>query len=1240
MNTTAQILDKIESAPFEKLCGQVLRKMVPELVNLIPSGINSEGRTIRSLSDGFCFADRDHYVMVHVTTNASDLKTKWLYEGKAKTKPHGDLIKGIEQAMKMREDNQHFRFSVFLVSNKPVSEELHIKVNEKNTKDFITVRIIEQRDLVSFLDDDPEGQYLRWQYLGISANRISESLLKDIVKENLKRYGKEIYLEEAYLATLSVEKNVTERLGISSNCINLLTGSSGFGKSTLCFAIMHSVLEKERIAIRVKPVIIEKAVSLEDAILKQILNDYPNIFIQLQDISVFFREGLIIVDDINSSENATALLDKLISWNLPRKNGDVCVICPVWPRYLAALDNKTKKTEKYTVISLRALTFNDCVAIIRQRLINSPGSLTEQQMHSLIIDTGYDPLLLDFSLNIISDSQQYSGNIAREAIGRYVADKIQQVHHLYQYPVDSIRRSLILFARAMLVNRNLDPHLDNIREWLNAQSDYYTIITKVAAERQLIFFDDVGKCFFRHDRVRDHLLALAAAELIGDYALHAEVLADPYFAEIIGAAIAIGTVPKEIIGKLIDHNPLPVFISLKYLQEEEYKNQLSVTVDVIQGWNATIKTKHIPTSVTMAIANTLISFDVLPIEKVTQEWPNSAELQLAKFRNGIWLSGIQFFSFIDYFYPEAPTYWWNSILAHVKVKYLDQIIKELSASLLDKFTPEGIAHAYTLAGFLRDPRLLGPLSVSWQKYASSENYTAYIWAILNCFTKNDRAIVFDALSYWNDIPPEGKQRPNNKGLSAKAMAEQFKGLDWDFTDEQLNLLMELTQTHSLREVIAFFFSMIDHPLAFEIVLDHESKREDRHPWHENWDARWDRSKTKYRLSKTSLQYLQNEFSDPSLHDLRRYVAWRYWTGNVEETLVLKQLQGIVSETDYLFDDSVMWRIKHHDKTAFESVKKCIARKPWQVRVLDNIWSEDARIYFQDWFRQRIAERDIENIPFGIELLCLLDNEDASAILIDNWDNIKFHPKAIGAALFLSTPLTLDLAWKEARRLGFDPDKPMNEFYCLNLDGTYVSIGDEDVLSQEQKANLLLLGEQFKYLYMHYGNKYEGRSERLTKEKLENLLPYLPLLNESSIYQFAIDSLRIGLPDLCYNTFYPLLEGHLRRRLHLTAEELKWEIIGKYRELDRDGKVFISPWMEEIEKLGVTNEMLVEALLDFCNEFHNANAFFIISFILERFGTRKNISIMDSFTLDSEQDRSSVKYWKGNAIFSIKRRSLN
>lgn len=1222
----------MEGAAFERLCGEVLRKRVPELANLLPSGINSEGRTIKSLSDGFCFVQQNHYATVHVTTNSSDLRKKWLYNGNAKTTPKGDLIKGIEQARTMVAAQPDCRFTIYLVSNRRVEDDLHVEVYQQVIDDFIEVKIVEQRDLISFLDFDPDGQYLRKHFLGIDAERISTSLLNEILELNLSRYSEDIFLEASHLATTANRRSVETQLSESSNCINLLTGESGFGKSTLCYALMKSYREEGKVALRIKPSVLEMAVSLEEAIRLQLKGDYSQLYVHEQDIRQLFPNALVVIDDINRTP---ALLDKVIAWNRSRQPGAITVLCPVWPGNLAALDNKIKKEYKYTSIPLKRLSFYDCKKIIQQRIEKGLFALTDQEMHSIIVDTGFDPLLLDFSLQLLANTGHYTESIASEAIKRYVSDKVMEAQRGQELPAYLIRQTLVQLGKEMLLHRKLEIHFRDIESWMGRGSEEYQILARLGAQRQVFSFDGEGNCHFRHDRVRDYLLIQAAVDLFGDCSGNRKVLAEPYFSEIVGAAIAAADVSNADLASLMQQNPLAVYQSLKYLQGAFFESKAKAIATVIGGWISSAAIKRVPKTVTDAIAQALMTFDVEHIQLITDGLRDSAELQLAKFRNGNWLAGVNFFSFIDYFYPEAPTYWWNSILAHVKAKQLDRVVEGLHSFLPHRFTPEGIVHAYTLAGFLEDRRLLEVLPISWEKYKSPKNYPAYLWAILKLFSKEDHQLVADVLSYWTTLSTDEKKLRLGERLAAWSVEDQLRALNWNFSEQQLSALIELTTHPDLEEILSLLLTRIDHPVAIGLLLNREMQRDQTMPWHDHSDNRWDYDKTRRRLSEASLDYLQQEFSKPDAPSMRRYLAWRYWTGNVEVHIALPTVQEIISERDSLFEDAVIWRVRHGDGTALESIKQCIVYKPWLVRTLHRIWSLEVCTYFEDWLVQRLENK--EELGWGLDLLSLLDNKDASRILAQYWEQMKWHPKAIETALYLATPETRALADKEIRRLGFDPSQPMHAYYKGKSRGFYFS--DQTDLSKEQKENLLLLAEQFRYLYMQYGNKYEGMGERLTREKLESLLPYLPLFDSHSIYEFAQDSLRIGAQDLCYEKFYPLLEGHLRKRIRLTLDDLKEDITDKYQELQKEDKVHIDHWTEEVEKQGIGSEVLDKAVQCFYEKHHNAKAFFIGALILERLGTRKSISIMENFNLESEAERQNLEYWKSNAIFSIHRRTL-
>jgi hypothetical protein len=424
----------------------------------------------------------------------------------------------------------------------------------------------------------------------------------------------------------------------------------------------------------------------------------------------------------------------------------------------------------------------------------------------------------------------------------------------------------------------------------------------------------------------------------------------------------------------------------------------------------------------------------------------------------------------------------------------------------------------------------------------------------------------------------------------------------------------------------------------DIVLNVEMRNNVEAHRRDDVAERWDDSNNYQKLSGETLNYLLQQFSNIKNNERRRYLAWRYWAANIDERIGISAVQSLIQQSDPLFNKVLIWRIKRHDTTALRSIEKLITKKPWLVELLAEVWNEESKSFFVNWFGKQLKTGVSENIASALELLQRLDNEDACQMLVEYWEQVKFTNNAIETALFLSSSETRELADKEIKRLGFVVGVPMPEYYSRNMNGLYVSSGDG--LSDEKKKNLLTLTQQLNRFSLNYGPKYVGEPERLTRTKIESLLPYLNLFNEHNIYHFASKCLQIGAEDLCFERFYPLLYGHLRSRIRFTIDDLKRDIIRLYNELVSTKKAQMSIWIEDPEKHGINSKMLNKVLHNFSEQFNDADAFFIIAQILERVGTRDDISLIDNLFSDLVDQTNKVRYWKENAIFAIKRKNLN
>jgi hypothetical protein len=102
--------------------------------------------------------------------------------------------------------------------------------------------------------------------------------------------------------------------------------------------------------------------------------------------------------------------------------------------------------------------------------------------------------------------------------------------------------------------------------------------------------------FFRHDRVRESLLSSAVAEMTSARTLDGSILADPFFDEVIGGALAGQTSDAASIEAAGDANPLALFYALRRLGKPSRVLTPAATRDVvvvIHDWCSVVRWNNV-----------------------------------------------------------------------------------------------------------------------------------------------------------------------------------------------------------------------------------------------------------------------------------------------------------------------------------------------------------------------------------------------------------------------------------------------------------------------------------------------------------------------------------------------------------------------------------------------------------------------------------------------------------------------
>ena len=101
------------------------------------------------------------------------------------------------------------------------------------------------------------------------------------------------------------------------------------------------------------------------------------------------------------------------------------------------------------------------------------------------------------------------------------------------------RGALRVLALETLKRGQLEPTFSDVVKWTAEAPSIAAMLRDLARYREVFRLDENAQCQqvrFRHDRVRDHLLAEAIKDAISRDALPAKVMSEPYFAEVIGMA--------------------------------------------------------------------------------------------------------------------------------------------------------------------------------------------------------------------------------------------------------------------------------------------------------------------------------------------------------------------------------------------------------------------------------------------------------------------------------------------------------------------------------------------------------------------------------------------------------------------------------------------------------------------------------------------------------------------------------
>ena len=1011
-DTVRKLADMTDEGVFERLATAVLRHSDGRFRSLSHPGVNADGKTVKSPVDGIAFvpgADPPEMIAVHHTICAAkDIEKKWLHDpttvkprGKSKlpTAPAGDVVKTIEIVAEERKRTPNVRATLILTTNQELGERLVRDVHAAGAAAGIAIDIWTRSRLADVLDNEPRGQWLRRQFLGIDQVQLSEEMLNELSKRNLELYSPPDR-PEAW-----VERALDGAIEEAEEQIVFIIAESGSGKSVACYKRLLANASLEEFSLILSDETIASSVSLEQAIEKTLVQLHPTLMagcgsIALQ-LSTPGRRLLLLVEDINRSGRGAILIEKIARWeNNNAKKDDTAswqLLCPVWPQVMSSLSEDARRRINNRAVVGTVFSAGEGAEAVERRRMLCGFSVTKLEAARISEALGHDPLLI--ALHDPADTPDTS-----QTITQFVEVSLQRLAAAKgEFSPAEYGKALSDLASAMLLNRRMEPAWLELLRW-PALAGHSMALRHIAHQGDVIRLtgpSTAEELAFRHDRVREWLLARAAFDLIRAKAMPDDIAAEPYFAEIFGIALARQDVCTSDISMLASHNPLALFCAVRHFGEPPSQGQTAI-VAALESWLAKncvnpIQDRYLRWEAIRALGEAE-GPNVRPL--VARFDDNSWNALRARYRNGDLTGGIALCLQIE---PGVSVAGHEAFLDHVKRRFGANLIRALATFLNTAQLDENIRiGTLRLAGHIGEPALADAIRACWRNHGNRhEHLDEYLWACAQCIHGDPATLLGPVCDGWAALP----DTTDDKGMPSPRDNLAADRVRWAFhqklPDGAVRYFIQRASDPKLKWPITYMLHGLDQPDAVEFVVRELADTDERlegtnsfSPFALTATREWERQqdKTGRAMSDASRKRLLDIWQDQSSGEHLRNQAFRIWASTHRAGDI--EILRAVPSADTLADNAVWQRLRLGDREAIPTLVAKLSTdrhgRWWQLGRY--IWSNDLTKALDNALERRYAvhpkNKQADRDWILSEMVMRLPTDQADALLSKHWNRTR------------------------------------------------------------------------------------------------------------------------------------------------------------------------------------------------------------------------------------------------------------
>lgn len=1211
---------------FERLATAVLREANSEYEAIIHTGVNSEGQTIKGPLDGIMFNGEGsalHMISVHHTIGARDkVRKKWLHDPSTvksrksntiKSGP-GDILKTIEIYEDERKRTPNLIGTLILTITSDPAEDVVRDAQATARTSGIDVDFWPASRIAHFLDTDPNGQYIRYQYLGVNQERLSNKLLSELSKKSLG------------ISTLNnnqsnwVDRDLDLDIKNTSNTgVTIVSAESGQGKSVACFKRLFGHIYEGGYGLIISHDVIANSYSIEQAVYKTLKELCPSLLDDscLQALSFGVPESpfLIVVEDINKSAIANLLLEKIFLWDESNSliNYSWKIFCPVWPQYIMLLNEDIQKKISQKIISCSSFSNEEGKKAVMKKYELISKTITELEAEKISTALGNDPLLI--GLHDVDESP-----VSSEIIKNYIDNNLIKLANIKdQYISSEYFQSIINFVIKMFEKRIMEVMWSDIKK-LDLSEDNIRMLRAIANQGnifRLVGSIQLQTIVFRHDRIFEWIAVESISQHLKTKVFTDTILSEPYFSRFIGLSLAKSNPTHKIINLIKDVNPLALFYSIKNIASSTLKTREHV-ISSIEEWLSDEEShKKSNEYLRWECIHSLIDVDSPYVLRILKGFKDNTWSSLrAGFRNGDLGKGIELCRRIG---PGIGNPLDDQLRNHVISKNKKNVIKAVKDLLTNNNLSIGQRTGLLrFCGYIADNELYDGLQYAWNNETLENRIKIlddYLWACAQCCGNSPSDLLNPILDIWTSFP---KDRENSSDIPLR---DDFAAheIRWAFQKNipfnAIDYFITQTCREELKWPITYMLQTIDYPAAVVYLAQYRAELDEEldgtgnfSPFLSGIRNDWERRQEEHgiAMSKESKNKLYDLWSDIKINKFLRLQSFILWssTHSEDDLMQLKEF----SEDLVLHKLILQERIKRKDNSAIPQLIEEVKNDGNFWQLARNLWSDELTIALDEELIKRSNCSSQEWNDFSIpndwityELIMRLPSHEAERILLKHWEHLKFNSYFVQAALYVATEKLCEMV--------------------------------SDVVSI-----CPLPSELFKHLSQHYGIRTTGRNGITNIRQLEVLVPYIDYFCDMDFYDFS---------EVCnergwYDFRIKYLDQHMKttglRGLEYLSTDSAILSLNEILE-DKNYHHRINHWVDHFLETGASVDRVISTIFDWVKSQDNISVD-VVNLSLSALIQIGDRGYYNKFIAICSEVKNDYAEYFDNAYFYIKRRQLH